>query len=199
MSGTPSVTNWTGNAGTSDYNTPGNWDAGVPSTTTSGQITGTSDAFVSITYTGLNDTALSLTAVYATFSISSGSLALVQASSLDGVAISGGLLEFENIGGVASSISGAVADTGGTLQMDSGTLTVSGTSSFGADGNYGPYLEGPGTLLTSGTANLVAQTGYDYPDLYVGLGAIWSNSGAVSDAGQIAFGVEAFDSGSFVN
>ena len=76
---------------------------------------------------------------------------------------------------------------------------MSGSTSFGINGNYGPSVEGPGTLLTSGAVSLVAQTGGDYTDLYVGDGAVWTNSATVTDAGLIQFGVKANDTASFTN
>src|SRR6202020_1000634 len=79
------------------------------------------------------------------------------------------------------------------------TLTLSGATSFGINGNYGPSVEGPGTLLTSGAVSLVAQTGGDYTDLYVGDGAVWTNSSTVTAAGLIQFGVKVNDTASFTN
>jgi hypothetical protein len=73
------------------------------------------------------------------------------------------------------------------------TLTLSGPTGFGINSNYGPSVEGPGALLTKGPVSLVAQTGGDYTDLYVGDGAAWTNSAMVIDAGLIQFGVKVND------
>ena len=104
------------------------------------------------------------------------------------------------VGSSAANVTGAFTATRGVVSIAAGqTLTLPGSTSFGINGNYGPSIEGPGTLLTSGVVSLVAQTGGDYTDLYVGDGAAWTNSATVTDAGLIQFGVKANDTASFTN
>ena len=117
-------------------------------------------------------------------------------------AASGGLTETSGVLelSVSASESGPFTATRGVVSIAAGrTLTLSGATSFGIDGNYGPSVEGPGTLLTSGAVSLVAETGGDFTDLYVGDGAAWTNSATVTDAGLIQFGVKVNDSASFTN
>ncbi len=88
------------------------------------------------------------------------------------------------VGGTAETITGALAIDGGTLSIGNGqTLTLSGAVALNGSAAWlnGPQIDGPGTLLTTGTTSISANVQLDG-------GLVWDNSGAVSDAGLISYG-----------
>jgi hypothetical protein len=83
---------------------------------------------------------------------------------------------------------GGLTLTTGTISITAGdTLTASGAVSLGQLDVAGPTFGGPGTLLTTGAVD-VAMQATAVIDVLFGLGASWSNSGSVTDAGEIDFG-----------
>ncbi len=85
------------------------------------------------------------------------------------------------------------------LSLGSGdVLTVSGAASFGLLNNYGGQIDGAGTLATKGTTTLATQTS-TYPDLYLGQGATWANTGTVLDGGRIDIGDNAGQTATITN
>ena len=129
--------------------------------------------------------------------VNGGSLAIAAASSLSGgLTVSSGLLT------VAASSSEADAFTAaaGTIAVSSGqTLSLAGAVTFGVNGTTGPTVNGPGTVLTSGATSIAAQTGGNYPDLFIGNGATWVNTGTVTDAGLIYLGTTSNDTVTLTN
>jgi hypothetical protein len=132
-----SSTTWT--SGSGNFNTPGNWNNGVPVLGVDAIIDGTSMAPLTIAYSGDSDTANSLTTQYTSLNMSAGTLTLQFASNLSSAAAAfsqtGGEIDFQNGESLnqTSSINGdggGVEQTAGTIQVDQGFLDVAGNSSF---------------------------------------------------------------------
>jgi hypothetical protein len=160
------TTHWTGNAGDKNFNTPGNWDNGVPTSTVDAIITGTSGFPLTVSYLSGTDTARTLTTTFTTLAMGGGSLTIALASNLDSLNQTSGTLDFQN-GGSASAVStfsGVVTKTGGTLVIAAGTLQLSGSN----------HLAG----LVSGAGSLTTQSGTTAVDnLQIGNGATLDDKG----------------------
>ena len=168
------TTNWTGKAGSSNFNTAGNWDNGVPTSTVDAFIVGTTSAPLAVTYAGGTDLVQSLTTDVSTLTISGGSLTILLGAAVGGnLKQTGGVLAFDG----NATASGNFDLTNGTLSIASGdTLAVSGAAQFGPFGTG--QINGPGTLSTAGTTTIAE-------NILLGGGLDWSNSGTVNDDSNI--------------
>ena len=140
------TTTWTITTG-GNFNTAANWSNGVPTAGINAVISEASNDPIIVTLSGVNDTADSLSTQFAGLSMTNATLTLQGALGAgDGSSIStgagtalaqtGGLLDFQNgpSGNDSSSISGGgagVIQASGIIEVDAGTLTISGNSSFG--------------------------------------------------------------------
>ncbi len=170
--------------------------SGVLELDSGGVIDGTLEGVGTLALAGGTFTSSDFNALSASNLLLDGGVVGFSATSIDGT--------FTETAGAASftatsDVTGTTSLAAGTVAIAAGqTLTVSGSASIGTANGAGPFLEGPGTLLTSGSVSLVAQNA-DYGDLFVGDGVTWSNSGTVSDAGLVQFGLQASDTATFVN
>jgi hypothetical protein len=161
-------TNWTAAKG-GNFNTPADWSNGVPTTGVDAYIEENSNNSITVTISGVSDIADSLTTEYAGLLISSGTLTLEGAGRASGITTGtatgltekGGLLDFENgpsQNQVSYITSGgpAVDQTSGIIEVDAGTLEITGNSIF--DGT----LTGSGDKPDSGTIALQGFSTYDF-------------------------------------
>ncbi len=148
-------TNWTGTAGDNNFNTAGNWTAGVPIAGEDATIDGTATAPLTILFKTGTDTANTLGMAYATLSMSGGSLTLQNASGLDAFIQSAGTLDFQNGGSnsAVSSFGGPVTETGGTIKVDAGALDLYGGGSFAGK------LTGAGAIVFRGAQTYTLNSG----------------------------------------
>jgi fibronectin-binding autotransporter adhesin len=130
-----------------------------------------------------------------TIAFISGTNTLTATSTTANILLNGGTLSVAG----NETIAGPFTATGGLITAGSGeTLKLAGQATFDNVNAFGPSVEGPGTLSTSGATTLATQSGA-YVDLYVGDGATWSNSGSATIGGQVDFGLVPADTAAFVN
>ena len=181
LSGTS--TTWTSTTG-GNFNTPANWSNGVPVAGIDATIDEASTDSITVTLSGVNDTADALNTQYAGLSLINATLTLQGVlSGSDGSNIStgsgtaltqaGGLLDFQNgpSGNDSSSISsggGGVVQTSGIIEVDAGTLTIAGNSSFAGT------ITGTGDKPDSGIVVLAGGSTYNF------------NAGAVVSVGEVS-------------
>jgi hypothetical protein len=181
LSGT--TTSWTITTG-GNFNTAANWSNGVPTGGINAFIDEASTDPITVTLSGVKDTADSLSTQFAGLAMTNATLTLQGAlAGPDGSSIStgagtaltqaGGLLDFQNgpSGNDSSSISGggaAVIQTSGIIEVDAGTLTISGNSSFAGT------ITGLGDKPDSGIVQLAGGATYSF------------GSGAVLSVGQVS-------------
>jgi Ca2+-binding RTX toxin-like protein len=183
VSGTTSAA-WIATNG--DFNTAGNWQEtvtgglivhAVPAAGTNATIPGAANSFYTVTFASGADTVNTLNTTYTELAMSGGVLALAFNSSLsnstnEAVVQSGGLLRFDN--GLSlnqlsnvSAAGGAIAQTGGTIQVEAGILDVSGNSSFAGT------ITGGATPLTGGALNLDGAATFTFnPGVVLTIGTI---------------------------
>jgi hypothetical protein len=181
LSGTS--TTWTSTAG-GNFNTAANWSNGVPVAGINATINEASTDPITVTLSGVSDTADSLSTQYAGLSLTNATLTLQGAlNGNDGSFIStgattaltqaGGLLDFQNgpSGNDTSAITSggaAIIQTSGTIEVDAGTLAVSGNS------NFAGTLTGLGGGPNSGIVQLTGGATYTFA------------AGAVLSVGQVS-------------
>jgi hypothetical protein len=167
------TTNWTF-PGSDDWDDPSAWDNGVPTSSSDAVIdadapdvnspglTVTFDAGSnSFNSTTTAESADSLTMNDATLEVDSGTLSLETSSTLYGVSLTGGVLDFANSDNGDdgySAITGTLSQTAGTLEIDAGTLDVQGYATF--DGSPSIDLANGSVLLISGSADLGSDNGF---------------------------------------
>jgi hypothetical protein len=91
-----------------------------------------------------------------------------------------------SLGASQVGLSGNLALDGGEIALTSGqTLALSGQLAFGQAIVGGGAVDGPGTLTTAGAISVVADGS---PQIMLGGGVTWINSGTVADAGDMSIG-----------
>ena len=157
-----------------------------------GTITGTG----TLAFSG-GTSSLTATTTTANLLVNGGTLSASTKEAVANLAISSGTLGI--LGTAAISVSGSFTGTGGVVAIATGAaLDLAGATTFDTTNAYGPSIDGPGMLNTTGATTLATQT-QAYVDLYLAGGGTWTNSGAVTVGGQIDFGVTAADSAAFIN
>jgi hypothetical protein len=151
-------TTWT--AGSGNFNTAANWSAGVPGAGTNATITSLSTTLITVNFGSGSDTVGDLQTEYAGLNLSGGTLNLQSSSTIstgDTYALkqSAGLLIFQNgpSSNDSSTISGdgsGVIQTAGTIEVQSGTLRISGNSSFDGTLTAATPLGGGDIVLDGG-------------------------------------------------
>ena len=112
----------------------------------------------------------------------------------DGVTASGGMLDI----GADTTIGAPFTATRGNVALGSGdALTLNGPTTFGAD-EFSPNVGGPGSLITTGLVNVPAQSG-GAVGMRIGDGLSWTNTGTVTVATSIDYGLTASDTSTFTN
>jgi fibronectin-binding autotransporter adhesin len=131
------TTSWVGASGA--WGTAANWSAGVPGASTDAVINlAITASLASGTYQALSLSMVNTSA----FTLSgTGSLSLGNGSTVWTLTQSGGTLDFQQGG----SLFGVFSQTGGTLQVDAGTLTLNN-----GNGSLGGTLAGFGTIALAG-------------------------------------------------
>lgn len=141
------TTQWTG--GNGNWTDP-TWTDGIPDSTINAIIDGTTANPVTVTFDSPSGAALSLDTDNATLAVTSGTLSLGAASTLDAITQSGGLLDFA----AGGTITGPLSETGGTIENDSGTLALDGDATLGGtiagSGAVESINTGSGTTTISG-------------------------------------------------
>lgn len=160
--------------------------------TLSGSVEGASGAAVAFDGGSFS---LANASIVATLVINDGTVTVQTPTTLaDGVTASGGTLDIA----ADATIGGPFAATGGNVALGSGdTLTLNGSTSFGAN-EFSPNIGGPGSLITTGFVVVPAQSGGAI-GMRIGNGLRWTNSGTVTVATSIDYGLSASDTSSLIN
>jgi hypothetical protein len=170
------VDNWGTTSG--KWTTATNWSNGVPTATSAVVLSSAAPEIV--TY-GSIFTVYSLISSTDTLNMATGTLTITNGATF------GSVLTMANTSLVldaSGSMSGGVTlGTQSTISLASGVTNTVSNALMISGGTAA--LTGPGTLLTTGATG-ISDNG---PTFFLGQGADWTNTGTVTDAGQIDFGI----------
>ncbi len=153
------------------------------------------------------------TAGTASVAFAAGTFTLADGATGANLVVDGGRLTLQT----PTSLGGSVVESAGTLAVAANsteedsftatsgivaigagdTFTLRGAVTLGAN-EFSPDIAGPGTLATTGTVDIPAQSGGAI-GVRIGDGLTWTNSGAVTVTTSIVYGLSSDDTSSVVN
>lgn len=86
-----------------------------------------------------------------------------------------------------TAIAGPVTAYYASFELNGFNLSLSGTNTFNSQGYQGVYVDGPGTLTTTGSTSIGGYYNY-YTSFDIGGGGTWNTSGIVTEAGVTQIG-----------